>query len=197
MSIDVSEMRGPLVELFDQCSGENGQARFEEFKLWLKKVSQLLKYVRGVAVAGITRFVAADKFVVNTDPKAKVRIWYVGDNFKAGVLGKIEQNVASAKIAVHTLLKASLDAPIMTELGARTEISLAHFWALIEAQGQGQAGSLLTNGYANIAYVKGVDGNVWAVVAYWNAGDGWSVFASSVECPFRWSEGYQVLSQVA
>ena len=37
--IDVFEMKGPLGELYDQCSGENGRARFEEFKLWLKKVA--------------------------------------------------------------------------------------------------------------------------------------------------------------
>jgi len=36
--VHVSEMQGPLTELFQQVGGENGRARFDEFKLWLKGV---------------------------------------------------------------------------------------------------------------------------------------------------------------
>lgn len=36
--VDVSEMHGPLTELMDQIGGKNGRARFDEFKLWLKRV---------------------------------------------------------------------------------------------------------------------------------------------------------------
>lgn len=197
MSIDVSEMKGPLGELMDQCSGENGPARFEEFKLWLKRVGQILKYVRNISVGAVTKFVVTEKFVVNTNLKAKVRIWHLGDNFKKVMLGKIEHNIARTTLAVHTLLAASLDVSIMAELGDRAEISLAHFWAMIEAQGQGQTGPLLVNGYANIAYVRGNDGDFWTVFAYWLAGSGWDVGADSVDSPLRWRGGSQVLSQVS
>ncbi len=36
--VDVSELQGPLTELMEQISGQNGRARFDEFKLWLKGV---------------------------------------------------------------------------------------------------------------------------------------------------------------
>jgi len=37
--VHVSEIQGPLTELFQQVGGENGRKRFEEFKLWLKNVA--------------------------------------------------------------------------------------------------------------------------------------------------------------
>src|SRR3989344_8189772 len=36
--VEVSELQGPLTELMDQVGGQNGRARFDEFKLWLKRV---------------------------------------------------------------------------------------------------------------------------------------------------------------
>lgn len=36
--VNVSELQGPLAELLDQIGGQNGRARFDEFKLWLKGV---------------------------------------------------------------------------------------------------------------------------------------------------------------
>ena len=36
--VEVSELQGPLTELMDQIGGQNGRARFDEFKLWLKGV---------------------------------------------------------------------------------------------------------------------------------------------------------------
>lgn len=38
MSIEVSALQGPLAELISQLAGKNGEKRFEEFKLWLKRV---------------------------------------------------------------------------------------------------------------------------------------------------------------
>ena len=61
--IDVSELQGPLAEFMQQISGENGRERFDEFKLWLKKVTAcLLKLVTTVTVLAVERFVAADAF---------------------------------------------------------------------------------------------------------------------------------------
>ncbi len=36
--VDVSELQGPLTDLMSQIGGQNGRARFDEFKLWLKGV---------------------------------------------------------------------------------------------------------------------------------------------------------------
>jgi len=194
--VSLAEFEGPLKELREQCSAADGRGRqrFEEFKLWLKGVTAgLLKFVQKVAVSATPRFVAKDVF---TKANPKVKFWGFGDNFTKHFLGKIEEGVLAGQIAVHTLLKRSLNPEIMTELGTQQRImKLAHFYQLIEAQGQGQVGPLLINGYANIAYIEDEHGNVWAVRAYWYAEYGWYVVASSVEGPYGWLVGDQVLSQ--
>jgi hypothetical protein len=96
---------------------------------------------------------------------------------------------------VHRLERDSLDAPILTELGSHVETKLAHFFELLKTQSKGESDTLLTNGYANIAYIKGNDGNFWAVRAYWYSGLGyWHVRANSVDYPYRWPAGSLVLS---
>jgi hypothetical protein len=90
-----------------------------------------------------------------------------------------------------------MDAPIMTELREKVESWLAHLHQLIKAQAQGQSGPLLTKGYANVAYIIGDDGNLWAVCALWDSGNrGWHVDATSIENPYEWHVGIRVLSQV-
>ena len=110
-------------------------------------------------------------------------------------LKKTEENVGDAAIAIDRLERASKDAPIMTELGARAEIKLTHFFGLLEAQSKGEEGVLLVNGNANIAYIIGDDGNPWAVSADWDSGDRyWRVEARSVGRPYGWDAGRQVFS---
>jgi len=59
-----------------------------------------------------------------------------------------------------------------------------------------EQGILLTNGYANIFYVRGTDGNLWAVLARWCSGLGyWRVEAGSVGGPGVWHAGRQFLSR--
>ncbi|MDO8495768.1 MAG: hypothetical protein Q7S32_04655 [bacterium] len=190
--VSMSEMRGPLGELCDQCSGTNGRARFEEFKLWLKKAVALLTHLSDTSLGSVKKFVAAENF---TKRNTKVKFWDFGSNFEAHFLGKTERNVSAAVIAVHRLERASLDPEIMTELGEKRISTLAHFYQLIEAQGQGQAGTLLVNGYANIAYIEDDNGVLWAVNADWSSGRGWGVGAGSIGSPSGWGAGFRVVSR--
>ncbi|HAU07687.1 MAG: hypothetical protein A2568_02795 [Candidatus Yanofskybacteria bacterium RIFOXYD1_FULL_44_17] len=198
MAIDVSALRGPLGELMDQLSGENGPARFEEFKLWLKKANLLLRRITTVTLPAVPHFVVADHFRVDTSKSATVKIGFVGDNFKRVLLGKIEEGVQAATLAVDTLIKASVDASIRTELGKKREIvNLAHVWALMNSQPNGENGVLCTNGFANIFYVVGLDSNVWAVDVCWNSSDeSWQVGAGLAAGPPWWNAGCRVLSRV-
>jgi len=151
----------------------------------------LLKLLRTVSVGGAERFVVADHFKVGND---KVKINWIGDNFKSRFGKKIERAIRPAKLAVQELGEASLDAPILAELGERAETSLAHFWALLLQQPNGEAGTLLTNGRANVCYVDDDEGVRWAVLAVWGD-DGWCVRADSVRGPGGWGAGYQVFSR--
>lgn len=191
--IDVSELRGPLGELLDQFSGDSALERFEKFKLWQKGVEfQLLRLVTTVSVDEAKRFVASERLQA-------ANVGWTGENFKRLFLDKIEKNVPDGQIAIHSLVKGSLDPEIMVELGrARRVIRLAHFFQMLERQAKGQAGPLLTSGAVNVAYCVGNDGNVWAVYADWDSVDRyWYVVASSIGYPYEWHAGYQVLSQAA
>ncbi len=94
------------------------------------------------------------------------------------------------------LKRASPDAPILAGLEDKAEVSLAHMFDLLKKQAHGEEGVLLTNGYANIFYVRDADGILWAVVAYWGSGyRDWLVEAHSIGTPGRWGGGGRVFSR--
>ena len=194
--IDVSKLKGPLGELHDQLFGENGEERLAELNLWLKRVTSVLKRVATVHVCGAKRFVARAAF--GKDNPAGVK-FFLGGNFEKNFLGKIEENVPATELAVHTLTKASLDAPIRAELTSeREETTLAYLYELISRQPNGEsAGPLLTDGKANVFYVRDAKGDLWAVRAGWySVSREWGVGAYSVSSPDGWSAGSRVFSQV-
>ena len=149
----------------------------------------LLRKVASVAVNGAKKFVARDVL-------KEANVGWTGDNFKKLFLGNVEEDVADITFAINRLEQSSSDAPIMAQLGDRTEIKLTHFFELLKKQSKGEDGALLTNGNANIAYIRGSDGNLWAVHGGWGSACGyWGVEVYSVEGPSRWSDGFQILSR--
>ncbi|MBP6975318.1 MAG: hypothetical protein KBB51_00650, partial [Candidatus Moranbacteria bacterium] len=65
---------------------------------------------------------------------------------------------------------------------------------LIEAQPGGKSGFLLNNGYANIFYVEGKNGEVFAVRVGWRSVDReWSVGGWGLGERGDWDAGRQVL----
>ncbi len=163
--------------------------------------SELLSLVGTVKVAGSGKFYASDHFTTNI--KA-VKLAWIGDNFKQHFLNKVEEPQGEVELRVSQLKKASLDKPILQELGLpacpargqgdKAETTLANIWQLLTKQPNGESGTLLTNGYANIFYVRDAKGVLWAVGAYWYSG-GWRVDAYSVESPDEWHGGDQVFSR--
>ena len=158
----------------------------------------LLELAATVAVPGARRFVAQKHLNAN-GPKAKVKIAFIWDAFATHFLPKVEQRIPSAEVRVYKLTNGSVDAEIISELGETHEIYLADLHAMLERQPNGEDGPLLTNGLANIFYVRAKDGSLWAVYVHWFLGsDGWYVNAYSVENPFRqnrWDGGRQIVSR--
>lgn len=161
---------------------------------------KLLESLGIVAItAATTSFVAKEKFVRDTSRNAKVKISYLGDNFKAWFLngdGKTEDPESVQTLRYHKLRQSSVDGPIIAELGGRelAETTLSEMFSLMEKQGKGEDGVLLNNGYANIFYIKDSAGVLRAVYVGWGGG-GWGVNARSVEGPGRWNAGCQVFSR--
>jgi glutamine phosphoribosylpyrophosphate amidotransferase len=124
---------------------------------------------------------------------------YLWDNFKSWFLegdSKVEDACAENILRCNKLLKNSTDTPIIAELGGEkvAETSLAEMFSLLKKQANGQKGVLLTNGYANIFYVRDQSGVLRAVGARWHDG-GWNVSADAVSYPDAWRAGDQVFSR--
>ncbi len=164
------------------------------------KLELLLEPVGTVTIPATTgKFVAKDRFVINTKRNAPVKISYLGDNFKVWFLNgdsKTEDPISEQTLRYHKLRQSSVDGPIITELGgeAKAETTLSAPLSLMEKQKHGEDGVLLNNGYANIFYIKDNAGVLRAVSVYW-LDDGWHVSARSVEDPYRWHGGHQVFSR--
>ena len=157
----------------------------------------ILDLVSTVTIPATTEeFIARDHFVVDTSKKAKVKISYLGDNFRKNFLGKTEEVIPEITLRYHKLRKSSVDKPIIAELGGekKAETTLAEMFALMEMQPNGEKGALPTNGYANIFYIYCPTGVLSTVRCSWG-GVGWSVGACSVEAPDGWDRGSRVFSR--
>jgi hypothetical protein len=161
------------------------------------KAAKLLWWLIRVPVQATKKFVAKDHFLVDTSATAKVTIGYLGTDFMANFLGKIERNVPAIDLVAYRLGNDSGDQPVLDQLGEKTETTLAQLWQLLFQQPRGEAGMLLTNdGYADIFYIKDMNDKLWAVHAAWRAGfDDWSVHASSVRRSAAWRAGSRVFSR--
>lgn len=98
---------------------------------------------------------------------------YVYDTFADRLDVNARQAVDSAPEHpyVASLLKANAyDKDIRKELPETHLSTLEDIAGLIEAQPNGKSGFLLSNGYANIFYVEGKNGEVFAVNVYWSSG---------------------------
>ncbi|MEK7562094.1 MAG: hypothetical protein AAB509_00230 [Patescibacteria group bacterium] len=180
---------GQVEAVWNKLGGMEGVERFLRGEVTFKQPA-LLRKLASVQVDAVVRLVADEK------TRKDANVGWTGDNFKKFFLGNVEEDVEAIIVAVHRLGQSSLDAPIMTELGDRAKIKIAHFFELLKKQSRGEDGVLLTNGYANVAYIKGSDGNVWAVRAYWGSYSSyWSVEANSVGSPSMWVAGVQILSR--
>ncbi len=154
----------------------------------------ILNFERKVSVVA-RRFVISESF---TKGNPKVKFGYIDERIPK-LFGK-SQDVPAGELAVNTLLLGKHDPEIMVAIGpqSRRFIKLGQFYQVIEAQGHGQAGPLLVNGRANLAYVlDDENGAPWAVRARWRPRcGGWGVNVDSVAVLDEWIAGLQVLSQV-
>lgn len=196
---------GLLLDLIEKLSGEQGEEWHEALRKFLRKenpwaevekvVVALLKLVKTVELPAIGAFKPEDHIKVTPERErktAKLVIGYVSDNAKACMKGRLEPEEAEATIRVHELCQASVDGPILAELGENIKTGLNRMFQMMEKQGRGQEGDLLTNGCANIFYIEGTD---WAAYCFWLSGDDcWRVYATPVALPHTWDAGRRVFS---
>lgn len=162
-----------------------------------KATLPLLKFLGSVAIpATIEQFIAADRFMEDTSDEARVNISHVGYEFKVWFSNKIEELHPATELYYHQLTQPSVDGPIIVELGGekKAETTLAEMYCLMERQNKGEQGALLTMGYANIFYIRDVDGILRRVDVF-RRGIGWFINAYDVELPDRWHADERVFSR--
>ena len=95
--------------------------------------------------------------------------------------------------AVLVMLRGA-ESDIRKELPETHLSTLEDIAGLIEAQPDGSPGFLLNNGYANIFYVEGKNGEVFAVAVRWRSvRRRWYVDDWELDEHGYWCAGYQVL----
>lgn len=186
---------GQIEAIVNKLGGMTGvmQLLTDEVIVNKKTTSQPLKFITSVTVPSVKQFAAVDHFK-HGEIVERVKC-YLWSNFSRHFGGKIEEDMEECVIRVHELLKSSRDLGIRSEIGEeREETKLAHLWHLLTLQPNGEKGTLLTNGYANIFYIRGTENILWAVVAYWY-GDEWNLCAVSVGSLDEWLGGIRVCSR--
>lgn len=161
-----------------------------------KPRTDLLEFISTVVIpATATKFVFKDKFVVNTKPNAPVKISYLGAWILKGYF-KIEDLGIDTTLRYYKLRNTSMDRLIIEELGgeAKAETTLSGVFSLMVGQKHGESGVLLTNGYANLFYIRDITGDLCTIVVRWNV-VGWKVDVESVDRQFSWVCGSQVFSR--
>jgi hypothetical protein len=134
------------------------------------------------------QFAAKKAFVVDTSKRARVRISWLGNNFRQWMLPKVERDLAESELRFSKLTEDSLNPPVITELGDRAEISLHAFYETLAHKQQIRDFAWL------VAYVRDAEDELWAVGAHW-LGDGWRVLAYSVGGPNGWGTGLELVSR--
>lgn len=162
-----------------------------------KVVVELFQHLGEVAFPGATNFVASEHFIKDTSVSTKVKISGFGSNFSAWFLGKGETQVAPT-IRYDKLLQWAKATVILAFLGGEVpaEMSLAEILHLTSLQPNGEAGALLVNEWANIFFVRDVNGVLRLVRVHWD-GDGWSFYAYETSDVSEWDADDQVFSRKA
>jgi hypothetical protein len=166
-------------------------------------VLPILKFIDTVTLpARTTRFVPKDSFVVNTKKSAHVKIGYIDPDFTRWFGEKAEEPTGEAALRQNVLARPSAFAPAMKEVadgGIVTKTTPGELYSMLEKQPDGPksaAGSLLTNGYANLFEMDDVNGVARLVHAHWHdVLGGWGVFADDASDSFRWDAGFQLFSR--
>ena len=143
-------------------------------------------------------FLARDHFIVNISQNALIKVSHLGGNFRNWFLNKIEEPFATNVLRGCKLCRPSKDGPIIAELGGEkeAETTLTELFACMELQAEGKRKPLLTDGHANVFYVRDSDNLLRAVYIVWYK-DGWSVNAYSIDAASKWSDGSLVFSRVS
>lgn len=142
----------------------------------------ILEFVRTVTIGAQPAVTTNKKYFEDAGAK------WMGENFQNQFLGLEVSETKEIELAVRKLTEDSLDEPILKELGDKAETSVSTFHTFLNQNRESSEWFIF--------YLRGKDGNLWAVSAHWSSGDGgWYLYAFSVADPDGWLAEGQVVSR--
>lgn len=135
-----------------------------------KAKSELLEEPEGFQeVDGVAHFSTQEKFQLEQviDGITIARIGMQAEAHLARGSGKVERNVPPTKLQKRRPKKTLTYTQIYELLGEESLLAIACFWALLKAQGNGEAGFLQVNGKPNVLLVRDQAGTLWALYGSW------------------------------
>gem|GEM_PF-1623539 len=131
---------------------------------------------------------AQPKLTTSGDYFEEAGMKWMGDNFQAQFFGLEVSATEPSNIKVSKLEKDSLDVEILANLGDEAEISIQEFKTFLATNRESSG--------VFIFYLRGNDGNLWAVRAGWSViSQSWSVGASPATDTGRWDADHRLVSR--
>ena len=195
-NIPLDEIRRVGGDLLVKLGGNAGQKYFEELKkfgarqpCWVEKKSggskPLLESGDNFTLPAVTLRQSVGEAFAGCHLYGNFEKWF----------GKCSvEPQGQVELVYGELTRPSQDIPILGQLFGRHETTLATVATLIKAQINGEYVPLLTNGYANIFYIRDTEDELRAVGVY-RGGRVWHVVANSVSHGCDWDAGDRVFSR--
>lgn len=214
--VPLDEIRGVAKDLFEKLTGREGPTFAAELKKFVLKepcwvpvelVEQpvptvpvvprkLLAPVATLDVPAFDNFVVAEHVIQDTSRKARVKIRYIGENFRRVFLPMTETGVPAANLQMGNLLEQANSTTIRETLPKGHEGYVAWLFHLVSLQPRGEKGLLPIDGRATVIYAAAADGSLWEVSAHWYSDfddTGWWFNAYPVTGPYGWDQGSRFL----
>jgi len=189
MAVKYSELSlGQIEAIVNKLGGMEGVQRFLAGKAEMV-LKSILSFLRTETIPAQSAVTTSKQYFEEAGVKwTEAGVNWLNDNFKSQFLGLEVEAVDETTLSIHKLDEASLDEPILQELGDKTETTPSQFKEFLSKNKK--------SGEWFIFYLKGKNGELWAVGARWRVdGDGWYVGAYFVHSPFGWDAGGQVVSR--
>jgi hypothetical protein len=191
-----NHMLGTLLDIIRKLCGEDGEDWLRALKDCLQTSPRLfIEYLSSIILPATTeKFSAADKFVENITESAKTKIWGLSEDFEDKFLSKVEDPLRVTTLRYGVLHQSANNGRIIRALGGgmRVETTLTEMFFLMEQQGEGQEGILLTNVLANLFFIRDKDGVLGVVGVRWLNNSGWDILTFPIDDLQDWAKGSQV-----
>ena len=133
------------------------------------------------------KFIVKDKFKVDIDEDAAVKIFYISNIFKEKFLSRVEEPFPGSTIYGRKLKNSLIDSKTVDEIRGheKPEVTLTEIYAMMADQPQDEKSILLKNKGVNIFYMKDANDLLYVIHICWN-GKGWIVGANLINSSMRW-----------